>query len=152
MATTSRKQYYCTKDALKDLELFREQNPLFTISLDQIVEKKQRADGKHLPDTSLADLQRRSRCTKKGMHGSVCPGYKRSEPGWPIPWPRYGETILSYYKEQSQVEKGFRFLKDPVFCVDNVFLKNPKRIMALSMIMVLFGRTALPYADGVQHP
>ena len=35
------------------------------------------------------------------------------------------------------MERGFRFLKDPLFFADSLFLKNPKRIMALIMIMVL---------------
>jgi transposase len=47
------------------------------------------------------------------------------------------ETTLNYYKGQSQVEKGFRFLKDKTFRVSDVFLKNTGRIQALAMIMVL---------------
>ncbi len=45
--------------------------------------------------------------------------------------------IFQEHKEQSQVESGFRFLKDPWFMVDSVFLKNPRRIEALMMIMTL---------------
>jgi hypothetical protein len=41
------------------------------------------------------------------------------------------------YKNQSQVEKGFRFIKDKSFRVSEVYLKKPQRIEALSMIMVL---------------
>jgi len=47
-------------------------------------------------------------------------------------------TILSHYKAQAvSVERGFRFLKDPLFFADSLFLKKPGRIMALTMIMVL---------------
>jgi len=35
------------------------------------------------------------------------------------------------------VERGFAFLKDPLFLASSVFLKKPERIMALSLIMVL---------------
>ena len=46
--------------------------------------------------------------------------------------------MLSQYKAQAvSVERGFRFLKDPLFFADSLFLKNPGRIMALIMIMVL---------------
>jgi transposase len=45
--------------------------------------------------------------------------------------------ILREYKEQQNVENGFRFLKDPWFMVDSVFLKSAKRIEALMMIMTL---------------
>ena len=48
------------------------------------------------------------------------------------------EMMLSEYKAQAvSVERGFRFLKDPLFFADSLFLKNPSRIMALMMIMVL---------------
>jgi len=41
------------------------------------------------------------------------------------------------YKSQSNVEGGFRFLKDPLFFVSSLFLKKPSRIEALLMIMTL---------------
>jgi transposase len=44
---------------------------------------------------------------------------------------------LREYKSQQGVERGFRFLKDPLFFADSVFLKSPKRIAALGMIMAL---------------
>lgn len=48
------------------------------------------------------------------------------------------EAMLSQYKAQGiSVERGFRFLKDPLFFADSLFLKNPERIMALIMVMVL---------------
>ncbi len=48
------------------------------------------------------------------------------------------EAMLSQYKAQAvSVERGFRFLKDPLFFADSLFLKNPGRIMALIMVMVL---------------
>ncbi len=47
------------------------------------------------------------------------------------------DDILSEYKSQQGVERGFRFLKDPLFFASSVFLKSPERIMALAMIMAL---------------
>lgn len=41
------------------------------------------------------------------------------------------------YKEQGGVERGFRFLKDPLFRASSVFVKKPERVMALRFIMVL---------------
>jgi transposase len=46
-------------------------------------------------------------------------------------------TMLKEYKEQQGVEGGFRFIKDPWFMVDSVFLKSPKRVEALMMVMTL---------------
>lgn len=45
--------------------------------------------------------------------------------------------ILDHYKDQNQVEKGFRFLKSPLCMAESVFLKKPKRIVALAMVMCL---------------
>ncbi|CAJ35805.1 IS1634 family transposase [Methanocella arvoryzae] len=50
---------------------------------------------------------------------------------------RDGESLLTDYKDQGIVERGFRFLKDDTFRVSNVYLKKPERIEALAMIMVL---------------
>jgi len=47
------------------------------------------------------------------------------------------EEVLEEYKGQQDVERGFRFLKDPWFMVDSVFLKLPRRIEALMMVMTL---------------
>jgi len=47
------------------------------------------------------------------------------------------QDILMEYKQQQNVERGFRFLKDPWFMVDSIFLKSPARIEALMMIMTL---------------
>lgn len=47
------------------------------------------------------------------------------------------EQMLAEYKQQQGVERGFRFLKDPWFMVDSVFLKSPQRIEALMMVMTL---------------
>ncbi len=47
------------------------------------------------------------------------------------------EQVISTYKEQGGVERGFRFLKDPFFLASSVFVKKPERVIALSFIMVL---------------
>jgi Transposase len=47
------------------------------------------------------------------------------------------DTLLDWYKEQGAVERGFRFLKDNSFHISEIFLKNPNRIAAVSMLMVL---------------
>lgn len=52
--------------------------------------------------------------------------------------------LLTAYKDQNRsAERGFRFLKDPLFFASSFFLKKPARIMALLMIM---GLSLLVYA------
>jgi len=47
------------------------------------------------------------------------------------------EDLLKNYKGQQAVERGFRFLKDPLFMTSSVFLKKDTRIAALGMVMCL---------------
>ncbi|MGZ3628192.1 MAG: IS1634 family transposase [Ktedonobacteraceae bacterium] len=47
------------------------------------------------------------------------------------------QELVTTYKDQGGVERGFRFLKDPLFLASSVFVKKPERIIALSLIMVL---------------
>ena len=62
------------------------------------------------------------------------------------------DALLSEYKEQQSTERGFSFLKDPLFFADSVFLKDPGRIAAVGMVMGLcllvynLGQTALRQA------
>ena len=48
------------------------------------------------------------------------------------------EQLLEAYKDQGvSVERGFRFLKDPLFYAESLYLNKPQRIMALLMVMTL---------------
>jgi len=47
------------------------------------------------------------------------------------------EEVVSTYESQGGVERGFRFLKDPLFLASSVFLKKLERIVALELIKVL---------------
>jgi transposase len=59
------------------------------------------------------------------------------------------QDMLAHYTSQGvSVERGFRFLKDPIFFAHSLFLKKPERIMALMMIM---GLALLIYALAEQQ-
>lgn len=47
------------------------------------------------------------------------------------------DDLLREYKAQQSTERGFRFLKDPLFFTSSVFLNTPKRVAALAMVMGL---------------
>ena len=47
------------------------------------------------------------------------------------------DSMLSEYKAQQSCERGFAFLKDPLFFADSIFLKSPEKIESLGMIMGL---------------
>ena len=47
------------------------------------------------------------------------------------------DDLLQEYKAQQSTERGFRFLKDPLFFTSSVFLNSPERVAALAMVMGL---------------
>ena len=47
------------------------------------------------------------------------------------------DEMVIKYKNQQAAERGFGFLKDPMFFTDSVFLKSPERIEALALVMGL---------------
>ena len=53
--------------------------------------------------------------------------------------------ILTAYKGQQSCERGFKFLKDPLFFADSVFLKSPSRVETMAMLM---GLSLLVYTLG----
>ena len=58
------------------------------------------------------------------------------------------EMLRAYKQEGTAAERGFRFLKDPLFFAHSLFLEKPERIMALLMIM---GLSLLVYALAEHH-
>ncbi len=44
---------------------------------------------------------------------------------------------MKIYKEQQSTERGFRFIKDPLFFADSLFVKNPERVETMMMLMAL---------------
>ena len=58
------------------------------------------------------------------------------------------DSMLSEYKAQQSCERGFSFLKDPLFFADSIFLKSPERIESLGMIM---GLCLLVYTLAQRH-
>jgi transposase len=55
------------------------------------------------------------------------------------------DDLLAEYKSRQSVERGFRFLKDPLFFTASTFVKTPRRVAAIAMVM---GLCLLVYALG----
>jgi transposase len=47
------------------------------------------------------------------------------------------EEMITTYKNQQSCERGFRFIKDPLFFADSFFVKNPERIETMLFLMSL---------------
>jgi transposase len=48
-----------------------------------------------------------------------------------------GDELLTEYKGRQSVERGFRFLKEPLFFASSLFVKSPRRVAAITMVMGL---------------
>jgi transposase len=55
------------------------------------------------------------------------------------------DELLAEYRGRQSVERGFRFLKDPLFFASSMFVKTPRRVAAIAMVM---GLCLLVYALG----
>ncbi|MEH2324920.1 MAG: hypothetical protein V7K32_15415 [Nostoc sp.] len=45
--------------------------------------------------------------------------------------------ILRIYKQQQSSERGFRFIKDPLFFADSLFVKNPERVETMMKLLLI---------------
>lgn len=65
------------------------------------------------------------------------------------------ESMLVDYKDQSEIERGFRFIKNDTFGLDEIYLKKPERIGALMAVMTLcllvYGITQYRLRDALRH-
>lgn len=111
--------FNCEEDAQQALGHFNKQWQLHRVSGEIIAQKKQPL-GKYIITTNQLDAESLT-----------------------------ADEMLTIYKDQNtSVEGGFRFLKDPMFFAHSLFLKKPLRIMALLMVM---GLSLLVYALAEHH-
>jgi transposase len=71
--------------------------------------------------------------TKDLQHGPACYGLGPKISASELSDP----AAIAAYKNQSRVEGGFRWLKDPLVFVSSLFVKKPSRIEGLLMVMTL---------------
>ena len=138
-----RQDFACIEEAQKALDAYKKKQTLIGIVDEQIVEspryKTSGRPGKdQQPDyfsyriegaIATILIERKQRIERKSCYilaTNQLDGELLSD-----------QEIISKYKNQQKVERGFRFLKDPLFMASTLFLKSPKRIMALTMIMTL---------------
>jgi len=143
LQTLSGQDFACDADAIAAAEKLSTKMKWHQLSNIQTVEKTHYAKrGKPQPDampTSISYrvnatvipidseiLARRQRCGRFILATNILDSLQFT-----------ADDALREYKAQQGTERGFRFLKDPLFFTSSVFLKSAKRIEALGMIMVL---------------
>ena len=139
-ALTSR-EYHCQEDAIAAAEAFSKTLKLHHLSSIKVVQKKRYSRrGRPTKDTPFTvtyhlevELSRlpeaistsRQRSTRFIIATNVLDDSFSND------------ELLAEYKDQQVVERGFRFLRDPMFFTSSVFIKTPSRVAALAMIMAL---------------
>jgi transposase len=138
-----RKAFACEQDAKAALEVFQHELKVLTIHEARVVEiphygKSGRPSQDSVPETISYHLQ--------GILAAPI-GYYQAQLARASMFilasneldveALSDEDILAGYKAQSKVERGFRFLKDPMFLASTIFLKKVQRVMALLMVMTL---------------
>jgi transposase len=129
----SRQTYACLPDAIKAAKKLEKKFKYHQISQIEAREEKD-----NNPDQAQikvrADLEENSTLIQeeKQLAGRFILATNILDEGELSP-----DKMLMEYKEQQSTERGFRFLKDPMFLADSIFLKSPERIQALALIMGL---------------
>ena len=135
------KHFFCEADALEDAENWIKDFPFLKFEKLDLKTIKKRESGKR---------GRPSKDEKLITYYSVDAEIKLNEAHLDQKMEKAGlfvlasndlnlppDEMLTKYKDQDKVEKGFRFLKSDTFSVSKVYLKNKGRIQALMMVMVL---------------
>jgi len=135
------KGFACEADARMTVERWLVKHPRYSLERLDILEKHQRSSGKRGRPKNDEILERVYCVDVRLIFDPAVISYEKELLG------RFllgsndltidPDVILAYYKEQSTVERGFKFIKDSRFHVSEVYLENENRIAALAMIMVL---------------
>ena len=147
LKTIAKRAYHCREDAYAAAEGFSKALKLHRLSDLSVVEKKRYLKpGRPTPQTSfevtyrltagpkspplLARLTEAISTCRSRSHRFIIASNIPAES-------LSNDELLVEYKDQQVVERGFRFLRDPLFFTSSVFIKTPSRVAALAMIMAL---------------
>lgn len=138
----SKKRFSCKQDAEKGLQLLQKTAKLHSVNIDQIVDHKV-YEKKGRPGTNTnystvyqvnATLVENQTAIEERVKQGSCYVIGTTVPKEELS----DQQVVEAYKGQnSSVERGFRFLKDPLFFTSSLFVKKPERIMGLLMVMTL---------------
>lgn len=139
----SNEEFACHQDAIKAAEKLSKQLKYYTLTNLQIIKQPSQASKKSLQ--SQAGFHQDCYYIKASLKAmeSMMALEMRSAGRFVLATNVLHSAILSHdemiseYKAQQSCERGFGFLKDPLFFTDSVFLKSPERIEALAMVMGL---------------
>jgi transposase len=138
----SKRSFHCEQDAKQAVEAFAKTLSLHRLQDVSIVsEKRYLKRGRPSADTPFELLYR---VQARLLRDEAAIDDKQTRSGRFIlasnvldPERFSNDQLLAEYKAQQSAERGFRFLRDPLFFTSSVFLKTPSRVAALALIMAL---------------
>jgi len=138
----SKRSFHCEQDAKQAVEAFRKTLTLhrledITISSEKRYLKRGRPSA-DTPFELLYRIQAKLLRDEKAVYDKQIRSGRFILASNVLDSQRYSnDQLLAEYKAQQSAERGFRFLKDPLFFTSSVFLKTPSRVAALALIMAL---------------
>lgn len=103
---------------------------------EQALERQRTQAGRFILATNLLQIEDEDEDENLLQHKSADEGQKH-DVDLPQQKQWFNDTILHEYKQQQACERGFKFLKDPLFFASRLFVEKAQRIAALAMIMGL---------------
>ena len=137
------RMFACEVDAIKAVKRFDKKLRYHKVEYD--IQVKKSYDKKGRPDKTQVPVRQQWYIDGSLVINPIAVGEAQAKKGMFIIATNELEKdaitsckLLEVYKAQNvSVERGFRFLKDPMFYAESLYLKLPKRIMALIMVMAL---------------
>ncbi|MCK4269729.1 MAG: IS1634 family transposase [Methanogenium sp.] len=135
------REFACKEDAIKAFESWNKKQGYFRAVELEFEEISKRKDGKRGRPKKGEELVTRYKIKAKLEEDKEKIEFKKEQFGKFIIASNdpelNAEQLLSNYKGQSNVERGFRFLKDPCFRLDEVYFKKTSRVQSLAVIMTI---------------
>lgn len=138
----SNREFKCKEDALKSAQYMEKKWKYYNLDDYEYIEKKKNVKGKRgRPSGDTRDIKIIYKIKTSYKPDEKAQENERKCKGKfivatnDLKLPK--EDTLKEYKGQQSVERGFRFIKDPLFFASSTFLKSPRRIVSLVMIMGL---------------
>ncbi len=138
----SKKRFSCKLDAENAHQSLRKIAKLHLVEVEQIIEHKvYEKKGRPRPDAEFTimyqingalvenqiAIETRARQGSCYVIATTVPEEELSDQ----------QVVEAYKGQNSSVERGFRFLKDPLFFTSSLFVKKPERVVGLLMVMTL---------------
>jgi transposase len=138
----SKRSFHCEQDAKQAVEAFEKTLTLHRLEdLSVVSEKRYLKRGRPTADSPF---ELRYRVQARLLRDEAAIDDKQTRSGRFILASNVldsehysNDQLLAEYKAQQSAERGFRFLRDPLFFTSSVFLKTPSRVAALALMMAL---------------